>query len=159
MALEIERKYLVNNKFTESILKNRGTHIWQSYLFSENNKSIRIRQKGEKAFITIKAGDNPLIRKEFEYEIPLTDVLELKELFANAPCIEKTRYLFLYEGNTWEIDIFSGANEGLILCEIELNSESQQFVKPDWVGEEVTFDIRYLNSNLAINPYTNWKQV
>jgi CYTH domain-containing protein len=159
MVLEIERKYLVKNKFTKSIFKNAGTLIWQSYLLSKKEKSIRIRQKGEKAFLTIKAGDNALIRKEFEYEIPLRDVLELKNIFADAPCIEKMRYLFFYEGNEWEIDIFLGKNKGLILCEIELENENQEFIKPNWVGKEVTFDSRYLNSQLAINPYINWKQV
>ncbi len=159
MGVEIERKFIVNERFSKSILSKKGELIWQAYLLSNENRSIRIRKKGEGAFITLKSGKDLLKRKEFEYEIPIKDFEELKIVFNDFPFIEKTRYLFNYKGIVWEVDIFSGANIGLIIAEIELESREQKFKKPEWIGEEVTNNPNYLNSNLANTPYSTWEKV
>ncbi len=156
MNIEIERKFLVNDKFLKEALPKKGIKIWQAYLVNKKNRSLRIRQKGEKAYITIKIGNNPLSRKEFEYEIPLTDLLEMKKEFKDCPSVEKIRYEYLYEGNLWEIDIFEGTNDGLVLCEIELSEKNIAFKKPEWIGEEVTHNTKYLNINLASEPFKQW---
>jgi CYTH domain-containing protein len=141
MGREIERKFLVKG-FTWREVK--GAMIRQGYLNSAKERNVTI--KG----IAVGAS-----RLEFEYEVPLKDAAELLEI-CEKPLIEKRRYRVLEGGLIWEVDEFFGENEGLIVAEVELESEDQAFHKPDWVGEEVTGDTHYFNSNLIRNPYTNW---
>lgn len=156
MSVEIERKFLVRGDFSIKSLTGEAEFIWQAYILNQKNRSIRIRRKGEKAFITFKSGKDLLKRKEFEYEIPMGDFEELKMIFNDSETIEKNRYEFNYAAMLWEIDVFSGTNKGLIVAEIELENESQEFQKPEWIGEEVTNDPKYLNVNLATHPYSKW---
>ena len=144
--VEIERKFLVlGSEWRQDSIQSEAV-IYQAYLFEDEQKSIRIRVKSEKAFLTIKMGKG-ISRHEFEYHIPKDDALKMIEQ-AHLPCLEKTRYEVLFEGNTWEVDVFHGKFEGLVLAEIELSNENQVFAKPTWVGQEVTFDPEYLNVNL-----------
>ena len=117
---------------------------------------MRVRSEGDRAYINIKGATVGATRAEFEYEIPLQDAEELLNELCQKPLIEKTRYKIENGGHTWEIDEFFGDNQGLIVAEIELNSEDQDFEKPDWVGEEVTHDPRYFNANLNKHPFSQW---
>jgi len=156
MAIEIERKFLIKDDFWRNE-SDEGTPIKQGYLNSTTERTVRVRIYGNKGFITIKGKNENLTRKEFEYEIPLNDAVELLKL-CERPIIEKTRFLLYQDNNTWEIDVFDGENEGLIIAEIELTSESDTFKIPSWLGEEVSHDTRYYNSSLIINPYINWRE-
>lgn len=154
MAKEIERKFLTASEdWKENI--TRAITIKQGYLNSEPSRTVRIRIAGEQGFLTIKGRSTGYTRAEFEYEIPLTDALEMIGL-CEQPVIEKTRYLVTEHGKTWEVDVFTGANEGLTVAEIELESESEEFILPTWVGEEVSADPRYFNSSLIRNPFGSW---
>lgn len=153
MALEIERKFLVDpSKWTPT---DQGTRIIQAYLGLAPNPTVRIRIAGEKAFLTIKGRSETISRPEFEYEVSVADAQEMLKLAISNP-VEKTRHELMYEGFLWEIDVFSGKNEGLIMAEIELESEFQEFSRPDWVLEEVSNDGRYYNSYLSGCPYSEW---
>ena len=152
MATEIERKYLIKEEYLK--LPEAGNRIVQGYLWSEIGKSMRIRITKGKGFLTIKTGTNPLSRLEYEYQIPLTDAEEL--LSQCDKKIEKTRFIIVFKGMNWEVDVFEGENKGLVLAEIELESEDQQFGKPEWLGKEVTEDTRYLNANLLKKPISLW---
>lgn len=154
MAIEIERKFLVNsNEYKQLALP---VYYRQGYLCESPNSVIRIRIAKNKAFLTIKGKTKGLSRSEFEYEIPISEAHQLLSEMALNKVIEKNRYKIEYAGNTWEIDEFLGENKGLIVAEIELESEDATFEKPSWVGEEVSSDKRYFNSNLSKNPYKNW---
>lgn len=156
MALEIERKFLVRDQnFLEGVL---GTSYRQGYLLSTPEKSARVRIAGTKGYITIKSGVSPdgFTRSEFEYEIPLDDAEKLLEKLCDPKQIQKTRYKIPFEGNLWEIDVFEGANAGLIVAEVELTSEDQVVTLPPWIGEEVTTDSKYTNGRLAKEPFTLW---
>ena len=152
MGKEIERKFLVKG-FTWREVK--GAMIRQGYLNSAKERNVRVRIIEDKAYLTIKGIAVGASRLEFEYEVPHKDAAELLEI-CEKPLIEKRRYRVLEGGFIWEVDEFFGENEGLFVAEVELESEDQTFHKPDWVGEEVTEDPRYFNSNLIKNPYTNW---
>ena len=155
MAYEIERKFLVKGEFKH--LSSSSTYIVQGYLYSSPQKSVRIRIKGDKGFITVKSNvaDTEITRNEWEYEIPASDAHEMLKL-CSKNIVEKTRYIVNYKNMVLEIDEFYGDNEGLLLAEIELTYETQRFDKPDFLGEEVTTDTRYFNSELAKKPYKNW---
>ena len=155
MGVEIERKFLV----TGDGWKNRvqGDVIRQGYLSSDPVRVVRVRVMNQDAFITIKSSTNGLFRNEWEYPIPFADAKAMLENLCQRPLIEKIRYCIPYEGMIWEVDVFSGENAGLLIAEIELESEDQNFVLPAWVGQEVTDDPRYYNTNLARNPYQIWK--
>ena len=156
MAKEIERKFLViGNKWRE--LAN-GTHYRQGYLNSIKERTVRIRTINDKAYLTVKGPTVGVTRMEFEYEIPYNDCVEMLDNLAEKPIIEKTRYKIKADDLVWEIDEFFGVNEGLIVAEVELQSEEQKFEKPEWIGEEISGDPRYFNSNLVNNPYTTWKK-
>lgn len=142
---EIERKFLVNN--LSIITDCPFDEIQQSYLFNEENKSLRIRIKNDSAFLTIKGNQFGITRDEFEYSIPKVEALEMIDRF-NLNVLMKKRYYKFEEGMKWEIDVFGGKLVGLIVAEIELPSEEFQFAKPNWVGDEVTFDPSYLNAEL-----------
>jgi adenylate cyclase len=148
MPLEIERKFLVNSDKWTILHKPDPELIRQGYLLTDVDKTIRVRLKGEKGFITIKGKTTGAVRDEYEYEIPVNEAHELLDKFAVSELF-KRRYEIEYSGKTWEVDLFEGVHQGLILAEIELSSESETFEKPDWVGEEVTGDVRYYNSYLA----------
>lgn len=156
MPLEIERKFLINKSIWEKLEKPKGNFMRQGYISTDPNKTIRVRLTDEKAFLTIKGKSVGATRAEFEYEIPQNDAKELLDNFAESE-LSKIRYKINFEGKTWEVDEFYGDNEGLIIAEIELNSEEEAFSKPDWIDQEVTDDARYFNSNLTKNPYKNWK--
>jgi adenylate cyclase len=153
MGKEIERKYLVTG--TQWKEAATGTLYRQGYLNSQKERVVRARTMGEKAALTIKGITVGATRLEFEYEIPLDDCNQLLEL-CEQPLIEKTRYKVEHGGLIWEIDEFHGVNDGLIVAECELESEDQAIDKPAWVGDEVTSDPRYYNSNLIANPFSTW---
>ena len=154
MAIEIERKFLVKEK-PFSIAK-RSLKINQGYIINEKSKVIRVREKGDDYFLTIKGNNIGISRLEYDFPISKEDAKELIFHFCKTTLIEKTRHYIEHKGHTWEVDEFHGKNNGLIVAEIELDSEDEKFEIPDWVGEEVTQDDRYYNMNLAIHPFTSW---
>lgn len=156
MALEIERKYLIDLEKI-SPLEN-GIRIKQGYLSTDKNAVVRVRVKNDKAYLTIKGSNSGIARLEFEYEIPLDEANEMLEKLCQKPVIDKTRYLINYENHTWEVDIFYGDNEGLVVAEVELSSEDEHINLPSWVKEEVSHDDRYFNSNLMKLPFKDWKE-
>ena len=134
----------------------RGSTIIQGYIPTTNGTTVRVRIADGKAFMAIKIRTSSLSRHEHEFPIPVDDAREILTNACPALKVEKTRYLIPFQGMTWELDIFHAANEGLVVAEIELEDELQQFATPPWVGEEVTHDERYSNSSLAIIPYSKW---
>jgi adenylate cyclase len=155
MGVEIERKYLVNPTIWKQTAKLDGLKCVQTYLSTDPNKTIRVRVMGDKAYITIKGKTNHLSRTEFEYEIPLNEGEELIQLFGDK-VLEKTRYIIPLGHHNWEVDVFEGNNKGLIVAEIELESEDEKFEKPNWLGEEVSHDPRYYNACLQQTPFCDW---
>ncbi len=154
MAIEIERKFLVRNESFK--LFSTGILYRQGYLNRDKHHTVRVRVAGELAFITIKGLTNGMERLEFEYPITVNDANEMLETMCPKPLIEKLRYNIMTDGHLWEVDEFIGDNEGLIVAEVELKSVDEEVIIPDWVGEEVTGDLKYYNSNLVINPFKNW---
>jgi adenylate cyclase len=144
--LEIERKYLMKSMDWKSEVIQSITNIKQAYLFEDEDKSVRIRVRGDQAFLTIKMGKG-VTRNEFEYLISVNDAEEMIEKAALL-CLEKERYVIQNNGNDWEIDVFKGKYQGLVLAEIELANENDEIELPSWIGEEVTNDPAYLNVNL-----------
>jgi adenylate cyclase len=158
MAVEIERKYLVHQKLWLALKeKLSGTLIQQGYLSRIAERTVRIRIRGEQAFLTIKGKNKGITRSEFEYPIPVEDAVEMLKICDGA-IIEKTRYLLPINNVTWEIDEFYGDNTGLILAEVELENEQQKVALPNWIGEEVSNDTRYYNACLIGHPYKHWKE-
>ena len=155
MGIEIERKYLVDKEKFDKADKAPGEFIRQGYIFASPEKSVRIRVTEDRGCITIKGKTKGATRPEYEYEIKRDDAEEMLDLFAETEIV-KIRYSFLYYGNMWEVDVFECDNEGLILAEIELENEEEDFKIPEWVSDEVTGDERYYNSNLSKNPYKKW---
>ena len=154
MAIEIERKFLVKEKPFSTA--KRSLKINQGYIINEKSKVIRVREKGDDYFLTIKGNNIGISRLEYDFPISKEDAKELIFHFCKTTLIEKTRHYIEHKGHTWEVDEFHGKNTGLIVAEIELESEDEKFEIPDWVGEEVTQDDRYYNMNLAIHPFTSW---
>jgi len=155
MALEIERKFLVDHGKWDVLPKPPGTLYRQGYLNDEPGKTIRVRIAGSHGYLTIKGPVVKTVRNEFEFDIPLSDAEAMLGLFCTN-IVEKTRYRILFNQKTWEVDVFSGENEGLVMAEIELSTSSESFEKPAWIAREVTDDPRYYNSQLASNPFKNW---
>lgn len=153
MAKEIERKFLVSGEFRQD--SPESYHIMQGYICSDPGRTVRVRIKGEQGFLTIKGRSSldGLSRYEWEKEIPVSETLELMNLCVSG-VIDKTRYLVPCGDHTYEVDVFHGANEGLVLAEIELSDELEAFEKPFWLGEEVTGDMRYYNSMLSLHPFS-----
>jgi adenylate cyclase len=155
--IEIERKFLVKNESfkAEAFTQNR---ITQGYLSSIPERTVRVRIKGDKAYLTIKGMTNKtgMSRFEWEKEIPVDEAKSLLFLCEKG-VIDKTRYEVKINQHVYEVDAFHGENNGLIIAEIELDSETEAFEKPNWLGQEVTNDKRYYNSNLSLTPYSNWK--
>lgn len=154
MPIEIERKFLLNNDNWRKGAS--GTDYRQGYLSVDPQRSVRIRLNGEQAWLSIKGAAEGIARPEFEYPIPFADAEAIIDLCLPS-VIEKTRYVIKLGRHSWEIDEFHGANEGLLLAEIELEHADEAFEKPDWLGEEVTHDPRYYNAALSANPYGRWK--
>jgi CYTH domain-containing protein len=154
MGMEIERKYLVISQEWRSL--GAPVHYAQGYLVADGERTVRVRIAGEDGYITIKGRSRGMSRKEFEYPVPVDDASELLQL-CTIPVIEKYRTRINYDGKVWEVDEFEGENKGLIMAEIELVSEDETFSVPPWIGEEVTGDIRYYNSRLAIHPFRSWE--
>ena len=152
MGVEIERKFLLKNSDWKQYAE-KSIRMKQQYLpFQEKSGTGRIRIAGDHAFLTLKTRVKGISRGEFEYEIPLEDADRIMELICQGFSVEKTRYIVPFAGKIWEIDEFAGDNAGLILAEIELNSEDEKFELPPWIGEEVTGDFHYYNSYLAEHP-------
>ena len=154
MGTEIERKFLVDGHGWNT---NQGTRISQGYLNHDKERTVRVRVAGDKAFITIKGIASGATRDEFEYAIPVSDADELLRM-CDGPLIEKIRHVVVCEGTTWEVDEFQGLNVGLVVAEVELESEGQSYSAPPWLGAEVTEDPRYFNSSLAMRPYSEWHE-
>ena len=154
--IEIERKFLVkSNDFkTQAFAQNR---IAQGYLNSTPERTVRVRIKGEKGFLTIKGigNESGMTRFEWEKEIPVEEALQLLKLCEGGK-IDKIRFEIQSGKHIFEVDEFFGENEGLIIAEIELSSETENFEKPDWLGEEVTNDEKYYNAYLSRNPFKEW---
>lgn len=154
MAMEIERKFLVKNDQYKCLADS--ALFRQGYLSVETDRTVRVRTYNDKGFITIKGKTQSYSREEYEYSIPNEDANRMLDNLCIRPIIEKVRYFLIYEGYKWVVDEFLGINEGLVVAEIELESEQQTFKKPEWIGNEVTSDCRYFNSNLTKNPYKSW---
>jgi len=150
---EIERKYLVDT--ARWVPQNAGTLYRQGYLCSHRERVVRVRLHGDIAVLTIKGATVGVTRVELEYPIPAADAPQLLSM-CEQPLIEKTRHVEIYAGMTWEIDVFHGANQGLVVAEIELTSETQVFDVPTWALREVSHDARYYNSNLIAQPFSTW---
>ena len=155
MGIEIERKFLVDREKWRQVKKPAGVPYRQGYLSDEDNCTVRVRVTDKKGFITIKGASSGISRKEFEYEIPVSEGIELLDNFALFE-VEKTRYCIDFKGKLWEVDEFFGDNAGLITAEIELKEENEKFELPGWISLEVSDDARYFNSNLAKKPFKNW---
>ena len=153
MAKEIERKFLVSGEFRQD--SPESYRIMQGYICSDPDRTVRVRVRGDKGFLTIKGrgSEDGLSRYEWEKEISVTEAVELMALCGSG-VIDKTRYLVPFGKHTYEVDVFHGANEGLVLAEIELSDEQEAFEKPSWLGEEVTGDVRYYNSMLSLHPFS-----
>ena len=172
MGMEIERKFLVRSDKFKSIaakaagqMGDAGVYYRQGYVPTVNGTTVRIRIAGDRGFITIKDRAVSFSRHEFEYQIPREEAEQMLTLMCSQPQIEKHRYIVPYESDSasacsanlkWEVDVFHGENEGLVVAEIEVPSEDTPIVLPDWIGEEVTGDKRYYNSHLINNPYSKW---
>ena len=153
MALEIEKKF----KVKEGAWRNaQGTKYRQGYLNSYKERTVRVRTMDDKGYLTVKGVSRGAVRVEYEYEIPKVEAEAMLDDLCEKPLIEKMRCKIEHKGLVWEVDEFLGENSGLIVVEVELESEDQKFVKPEWVGEEVTGDPRYFNANLIHHPYSKW---
>lgn len=155
MATEIERKFLVKNDlWKEHVISE--SRMKQGYLATEKNAAIRVRIAKGIAHLNIKSTTNGVRRAEFEYQIPLEDAEEILDVAALRPYIDKTRYKVGWGGHIWELDVFYGENQGLVMAEIELESEEEEFELPPWAGAEVSDDPRYYNASLISHPFTQW---
>jgi len=159
VALETERKFLLKNDSWKAAVTG-SVIIAQGFLSKDPERTVRVRIAGDKAFLTIKGKppeDRPLDTPEFEYPIPVKDAeVLLKQCLPGG--ISKTRHYIPAGHHIWEIDVFQGENAGLVVAEIELASAEEDFKKPDWLGEEVTFDMRYKNAPLSDEPYSSWPE-
>jgi CYTH domain-containing protein len=156
MAKEIERKYRVreDNAWRDV----QGTIYRQGYLSTVKERTVRVRTIGQQGYLTIKGMTVGATRLEFEYKIPVADAEEMLDTLCERPLIEKTRRKIEFGGLVWELDEFSGVNAGLVIAEVELESEDKVFNKPPWIAEEVTDDPRYFNANLVAYPYSLWPE-
>ncbi|MCK5682334.1 CYTH domain-containing protein [bacterium] len=155
MPIEIERKFLLLDE-SWRLQADAGTEMRQGYLSNNTKSSIRVRISGEQANLNIKSATPGCVRSEYEYEIPLTEATEMLDDLCHEALIEKVRYLVVWSGFTWEIDVFAGANQGLVVAEIELEELDQEFPRPVWLGREVSDEIRYYNSHLISYPFCQW---
>ena len=154
MAIEIERKYLVRPGAWAP--RDAGTHFTQGYLSGQTERTVRVRIEGDSAKLTIKGPTMGISRLEFEYPLPVADARILLDRLCERPLIDKQRYVEWHGRHRWEIDVFHGDNEGLIVAEVELDAEDDEVQLPPWAGDEVSSDPRYSNSSLVRNPFKNW---
>ena len=154
MAIEIERKFLVKEKPFH--LENKSLHIRQGYIVNDQKQVIRVREKADEYFLTVKGNNIGISRLEFDFPISKEDAEELLKHFCKTAIINKVRHYVDFKGHAWEVDEFHGDNDGLVVAEIELKSENEDFAIPHWIGKEVTPDERYYNMNLATHPYKDW---
>lgn len=157
MATEIERKFLVISDAWRAAA-DAGTEIMQGYFTTNRECSIRVRLSADQANLNIKSAVLGISRSEYDYAIPLQDARELLERLCIKPLIEKKRYHVRHGQHEWEIDVFGGANQGLVVAELELRHLDEPFLKPAWAGAEVSHDARYYNVSLITNPYQNWPE-
>ena len=156
MAVEIERKFLLDTIPQSEISKSKI--VKQGYMVNDERQVVRVRSMDQDYFLTIKSSTKGLSRLEFEYAISEEDARDMFQHLCGSNVIEKTRHYIEHQNHLWEVDEFHGKNQGLIVAEIELESEDETFQRPDWVGDEVSHDQRYYNMNLITNPYENWKK-
>lgn len=154
MGKEIERKYLVRSDEWKNLAK--GKYYRQGYLSTVKERVVRVRTIDDTGFLTIKGVTVGVSRSEFEYPIPAEDANLMLDALCEKPIIEKFRAKVEFAGLVWEVDEFHGDNEGLVVAEVELTEENQQIELPSWIGEEVSGDTRYFNSNLIKHPFTQW---
>ena len=154
MGKEIEKKFLVTSYEFKKL--GKGILYRQGYISTESARLVRVRIEGNRAVITIKGAISSMSRREFEYGIPFEDAQNMLENLCLHPIIQKYRYKIDYEGFTWEVDEFLEENQGLLMAEIELEYETQDFRKPSWIGKEVTGDRKYYNANLVRYPFSHW---
>lgn len=154
MGREIERKFLVYGTAWKHGVD--GKLVRQGYLSMDQERTMRVRAVADRGWLTIKGLMRGVTRVEHEYEIPLADAVQLLDTLCHQPVVEKTRYEIRYGGHLWEVDEFHGANEGLVVAEVELGSEDETFEQPPWLGDEVSHDPRYFNANLVRHPFKIW---
>lgn len=155
MAVEIEYKYLVSGDGWQADA-DEGIFFRQGYLASTADSGIRISIADDRAWLAVKKARTPVRRLEFEYPIPRADAEDMLNQLCPQGRLEKTRYRIPYAGHTWEVDVFGGANSGLVVAEIELDDENETFQRPDWLGEDISADSRFLAMNLARTPFSSW---
>ncbi|MDX1811151.1 MAG: CYTH domain-containing protein, partial [Gammaproteobacteria bacterium] len=155
MATEIERKFLLNSDAWRAEA-DAGVRMRQGYLIGAAKASVRVRLSGDKAYLNIKSATLGVQRQEYEYAIPVQDANDLLDTLCEQPLIEKIRYHVRHGDHLWEIDVFEGDNQGLIVAEVELDDENEAISLPSWVDEEVSHDPRYYNVSLVKHPYRNW---
>lgn len=155
MAVEIERKFLLKNDNWRGLVSSSNI-IRQGYLAPLATSSVRVRIENGNANLNIKSATIGVTRQEYEYPIPLQDAIEMLDGLCLSPQIHKTRHIVKHQGHVWEIDEFYDDNQGLLVAEIELSNEAEDFEKPEWVGDEVSDDPRYYNVNLISHPYCQW---
>jgi adenylate cyclase len=156
VATEIERKFLVTGDQWRAV--STGETICQGYVCADHQQSVRVRVAGSKAFLTLKKAGNGFSRLEFEYDIPLADAQEMLATMCGGRLVEKIRYTLVESDREWVVDVFGGENAGLVVAEVELDSEDQHVELPSWAGREVTNEPCYLNTNLLKRPYTSWSE-
>ena len=154
MATEIERKFLTRGGGWRGL--GTATVVRQGYLSTVGERTVRVRVAGDEGTLTVKGITVGATRSEFDYRIPVEDAHFMLDELCEQPIIEKTRHVVEVGGMTWEIDEFAGANAGLVIAEVELASEDEEFARPEWLGEEVTGDARFYNANLVAHPYREW---
>lgn len=154
MAKEIERKFLIAKDSWRELAN--GVAYRQGYLSTVKERTVRVRTIDDKGFLTIKGITIGATRAEYEYEVPADDANAMLDDLCETPIIEKNRYKIPFGGLIWEVDEFLGVNQGLIVAEVELTDEDQAFDRPEWIGEEVTGDPKYFNSNLIAKPFSTW---
>lgn len=155
MAQETERKFLLLPNWKEQVKGVKGEKISQGYLSRDPERTVRVRLKGSKGFLTIKGKTKGISRQEFEYPIPFQEA-EAMLLLCTGPLIEKQRFTFTVGAQKWEIDEFYGENDGLVIAEAELSSPSQPLELPEWIDKEVSDDPRYYNAQLSLHPFRSW---
>ncbi|MGB7983433.1 MAG: CYTH domain-containing protein [Candidatus Nanopelagicales bacterium] len=155
MGIEVERKFLVTGDAWRAQVDS-ATRIVQGYLAQTDTATVRVRVRGERGYVTIKGASVGIARSEFEYEIPVPDAMTMLDTLAQGPVIDKVRHLVPVGRHMWEVDVFGGANAPLVMAEVELADAAEEFVTPDWAGQEVSADSRYFNVNLARSPYSTW---
>ena len=156
MGIEIERKFLVRDR---SVIEGSvGLPYRQGYLSTDPERTVRVRRAGDRGYVTVKGRSRGPARAEFEYAIPAADADAMLDTLALRPIVEKTRHVVEAGGRRWEIDVFGGVNEGLVVAEVELDSADATLEIPAWAGAEVTDDPRYFNANLVAHPYSEWRE-